>query len=380
MPEPDLFSQNPWTPTQLARAARRAVEQGIGPLWIRGEMSGLKVYRSGHWYFTLGDAGAQIRCVMWRTQAQRYKTPPEEGSQVFIYGTPTLWEERGEFRLTVSELLVTDKTGAAELALRRIREALAKDGLFDIDRKRPLPQVPNRIAIVTSLDGAALRDIMTVARRRWSSVELLVFGTRVQGAEAPQEMIRALGRVNRYEGLDLCVLARGGGAREDLAVFNHEGVCRALAALRIPTISAVGHETDLLLTDLIADIRAATPSAAMELAVPDAADFRRQVASLGLRLGNALGRGTRLARERLARTGDRLQGALDQRLERHRRDLERYAAQLDALSPLRVLERGYSVALGEDGGVLRRRPDFPVGRPFRLRLADGTVPARVEPE
>jgi exodeoxyribonuclease VII large subunit len=160
-------------------------------------------------------------------------------------------------------------------------------------------------------------------------------------------------------------------------VFNHEKVCRALAAMRVPTISAVGHETDISLTDLIADVRAATPSAAMELAVPDVADYRRQVASLGLRLGNALGRGTRLARERLARTGDRLQVVLDHKVERHRHDLTRIAAQLDALSPLRVLERGYSVAMDADSRVLRRREDFTAGQAFRLRVSDGEVPAIV---
>lgn len=378
MPEPDLFSQDPWTPTRLARAARRSVEQAIGPIWIRGELAALKIYGSGHWYFTLRDANAQVRCVMWRTHAQRQSTPPEEGSKVFLYGTPTVWEEKAEFKLVVTELLVTDQLGQKQLALQKLREALAKEGLFDPGRKRPLPSMPTRIAVVTSLDGAALRDIVTVARRRWPSIELLVFGARVQGAEAAREVVRALKLVDAYQGIDLCVLARGGGAREDLAVFNHEKVCRALAAMQIPTISAVGHETDILLTDLIADVRAATPSAAMELAVPDVADYRRQVATLGIRLGNALGRGTRLARERVARTGDRLQAVLDQKVERHRHDLQRLGAQLDALSPLRVLERGYSVALSPERQVLKRAEDFPAGRRFRLRVSDGEVSAKVE--
>jgi exodeoxyribonuclease VII large subunit len=378
MPEPDLFSQDPWTPTQLTRAARRSVEQSIGPIWIRGELTALKVYGSGHWYFTLRDANAQVRCVMWRTHAQRQRAVPEEGSKVFLHGTPTVWEEKAEFKLVVNELLVTDQLGAKQLALQKLRETLAKEGLFDLDRKRPLPPMPARIAVVTSLDGAAVRDIVHVARRRWPSIELLVFGARVQGAEAVREVVEALRRVDGYDGIELCVLTRGGGAKEDLAVFNHEKVCRALAAMRMPTISAVGHETDISLTDLIADVRAATPSAAMELAVPDVADFRRQVASLGVRLANALGRGTRLARERLARTGDRLQAILDHKVDRHHHDLTRIAAQLDALSPLRVLERGYSVALSPDGRVLRRRADFSAGQAFRLRLSDGEIPARTE--
>ncbi len=377
---PDLFTQGdaPWTPSLLAKAARRVLEGGIGPLWIRGEVSGLKAYQSGHWYFTIRDAEAQIRCVMWRTYSARVKTQPAEGAQVFVFGTPTVWEERGEFRLTVTEFLVTDQVGQAQLELERIRKALEKDGLFDPARKRSLPALPERIAVVTSLDGAALRDIITVTRKRWPAIELLVVGTKVQGAEAPAEVVRALGIVNRLERVDLCILARGGGSKEDLAVFNSEAVCRALAAVNVPTVSAVGHETDVSFTDLIADVRAATPSAAIELAVPDRADLARQVAGLGMRLGNALGRGTRLARERLARSADRLEAALTRRLEVPRRDLERLSAQLDALSPLRVLERGYSVAQDGEGRVLRRRADFTPGSPFTLRVTDGTVPARVD--
>jgi len=379
---PDLFSaldEAPWTPTLLTKAARRVLEGGIGPLWVRGEISGLKVYQSGHWYFTLRDVEAQVRAVMWKTYAARIKAAPPDGSQVFVFGTPTVWEERGEFRLNVTELLITDQLGQQQLELERIRRALEKDGLFDPARKRPLPHLPERIAVVTSLDGAALRDIITVGRKRWPAVQLLVVGSRVQGAEAEADLVRALTIVNRLERVDLCVVGRGGGSREDLAVFNSEAVCRALAAVKVPTISAVGHETDVSLADLVADVRAATPSAAMELAVPDRADLARQVAALGFRLGGALGRGTRLAGERLARTGDRLEVALARQLERPRRDLERLGAQLDALSPLRVLERGYSVAKDDTGRVLRRRAEFTAGVSFRLRIVDGEVSARVEP-
>jgi exodeoxyribonuclease VII large subunit len=378
MSQPDLFSQNPWTPTQLARAVRRVLEQAIGPVWIRGEIQGLKAYQSGHWYFTLCDAQAQVRCVMWRTHTQRIKTPPADGTQVFLYGTPTVWEERAELRLTVTELLVTDRVGQQQLALERVKEALTRDGLFDPARKRPLPPLPEGVAVVTSLDGAALRDIISVARKRWPAIRLRVIGARVQGAEAEADLLRALRLVNRLEEVDCCVLTRGGGAREDLAAFNNEAVCRALAAVRVPTVSAVGHETDISFTDLIADLRAPTPSAAMELVLPDRTEIARRVAGLGLRLGNALGRGTRLARERLARTADRLQVVLDQRLERRRRDLERLGAQLDALSPLRVLERGYGVARGPEGRVLRRLAEFTPGLGFSLRVVDGDVAARVD--
>ncbi len=376
---PDLFSSPddaPWTPALLARTMRRVLEGGIGRVWLRAEVSGLKVYRSGHWYFTLRDAEAQLRAVMWRTYASRHPEPPADGTQVFVYGMPTVWEEKGELRFTVLELLPGERLGPQQLALERVRKALERDGLFEPARKRPLPPLPERIAVVTSLDGAALHDMITVTRSRWPAVELVILDSRVQGAEAEAELVRALRQVNRLPRIDVCILGRGGGSREDLAAFNSEAVCRALAAVTVPTISAVGHETDVTFTDLVADHRAATPSAAMELAVPDRDEILGRVSSLGLRLGQALGRGTRLARERLARAGDRLEVALSRRLERPRRDLERLGAQLDALSPLRVLDRGYAVARDASGRVLRRREDFVPGQPFGLTVSDGVVPAR----
>jgi exodeoxyribonuclease VII large subunit len=333
------LDEAPWTPSLLTRTARRVIEGNLGAIWVRGEVSGLKAYQSGHWYFSLCDAQAQVRCVMWKTYTARFKAPPPDGTQVFVFATPTVWEERGEFRLTVTQLLVTEELGGQQLELERTRAALERDGLLDPARKRPLPEFPARIAVVTSLDGAALRDIITVARKRWPAVELLVVGTRVQGAEAEAEVIRALGLVNRLEQVDVCLLSRGGGSKEDLAVFNREAVCRALAAVKVPTVSAIGHETDISLTDLVADLRAATPSAAVEIILPDREELARHAAGLGTRLAHALGRGTRLARERLERTADRLELLQARAIERPRRDLERLAAQLDALSPLRVLER-----------------------------------------
>jgi exodeoxyribonuclease VII large subunit len=375
---PLIDTSSAWSVAQVARAAKRMVEGGLGALWIRGEVCGLKVYQSGHWYFTLRDADAQIRCTMWRTYAVKAGPPPAEGTQVFVFAAPTVWEERGEFRLNVLELLATEGMGLQHLALERTKAALQKDGLFDPARKRPLPPLPSRIAVVTSLDGAALRDIMTVTRRRWPSLQLIVVGAKVQGAEAEAELVRALAVVGRLPGIDLCVIGRGGGGREDLAAFNSEAVCRALAVMPMPTISAVGHETDISLTDLVADLRAATPSAAMELAVPDREELLGRVAALALRLGGTLARGTRVTGERLARTADRLEAGMETLLTRRRHQLERLGAQLDALSPLRVLDRGYSMALDDDGAVLKRLADFPPGLRFTLRVADGSVSARVE--
>ena len=384
---PSLFGDGElpeaWSVAQVNRHAKNAVE-GIfrESIWVHGELFEFKAYRSGHWYFTLRDADASLRCVLWKQQAagilSRLGSAPTDGMEVLVRGRPTLWEERGEYRLTASDIVPTAVIGAKALELERVRAALQADGLLDPSRKRPLPALARRIAVVTSPDGAALRDIIIVTRNRWRAVELVVVGAQVQGEGAPASLVKALGLVNRIPDLDACIVGRGGGAKEDLAAFNTEPVCRALAAVRVPTISAVGHETDVSLSDLVADVRAATPSAAAELAVPDRAALVHRVDGFGVRLAAGLRRRTRVAEERLARTGDRLQGALGRLVEARRSRLERAAAQLDALSPLRVLSRGYSVAQDETGEVLSHVADFPAGRPFRLRVSDGTVPARAE--
>lgn len=367
-----------WSVARVASAARRLVEEGIGQVWVKGEVSGLKAYQSGHWYFTLKDADAQVRCVMWRTYAAKVQAPPAEGTEVYVLASPTVWEERGEFRLACVVLLPTAGIGLAQQLFERTRAALEKDGLLDPARKRGLPPFPRAIALVTSPDGAALRDMITVARRRWPSVRLLVIGTKVQGAEAEGELVRALGLVGRIGGVDLCIVGRGGGSREDLIVFNSEAVCRALAAVPVPTISAVGHETDISLTDLVADLRAPTPSAAMEQALPDRAGLVRHVDGLARRLGQGLMRRTRLVEERLARSGDRLHLAMTRRIEQPAARLERMAAQLQALNPEAILQRGYAIARGADGRAVRQTAQLPPGAPFTLHVSDGRVAARAE--
>jgi exodeoxyribonuclease VII large subunit len=366
-----------WSVTDLNQAVRGLIEQGAMPVWLRGEVASFKPYSSGHWYFTLQDGNAQVKCVMWRTWAQRARLRPDPGAEVYCFGTPGLWEERGEFRFTATVLLRSDQLGAGQAALERTRQLLAQDGLLDPARKRALPRFPRAVAVVTSLEGAAVRDIVAVARARWGAIRLIVVGTRVQGADAVTGLVRALGAVNRM-GVDVCIVGRGGGAAEDLSAFNDEQVCRALAAIGVPTISAVGHETDVTLADLVADVRAATPSNAAELAIPERREVLAGVEGLARRLATGLTRRTRLAHERLARTGDRLEGAIAGRLARDRFQLERAAGRLDALSPLRVLRRGYAVPLGLDGELLRSAGDLVPDRRFVLRMHDGSVTARVE--
>ena len=365
------------TVAEVNRIARRLIEGELGPVWVHGEVSGLKSYASGHWYFTLKDAEAQIRCVMWKTYNAKVRSVPPDGTQVYCFGTPTVWEEKGEFRLNATKLLLLDQLGQKALELERVRQLLAKDGLFDPGRKRPLPSFAQSIAVVTSLDGAALRDVITVARARWPSIRIVAIGTKVQGAEAEGEVVAALKRVDRLQGIDVCIVGRGGGSKEDLDVFNKESVCRALAALTVPTISAVGHETDISLSDLVADVRAATPSAAAELAVPDRRQWVARTAELSTRLARALERRGQVARERLYRSADRMQGALQDHLRERKTSLERYAVQLDALSPLKVLGRGFAVAQGADGRVLKSVKQLRKDAKFTLRVADGSVDAKV---
>jgi exodeoxyribonuclease VII large subunit len=368
-----------WSVSQLTATAKRIVEGEFPQIWVRGEVVACKAWPSGHWYFNLRDAASQVRCCMWKREAARAGKPPADGTEVYVLGRPGIYEAKGEFQLNVVRLIPTAAIGQAQQELERVKALLHKDGLFDPARKRRLPELAATLAVVTSTAGAALRDIIQVARRRWPSARLLVIDARVQGGGAVEALVSALRLVNRLPDVDLCIVGRGGGGPEDLAAFNTEAVCRALAAVRVPTISAVGHETDLSLTDLVADLRAPTPSAAAELALADQAEVRRAIDDLAARLAGGLAGRTRLGLERVERAGDRLQAATTAVLERRRQLLARLAAQLDALSPLRVLDRGYAVPTGVDGHVLKRRAEFPPGEPFTLRVADGSIDARVEP-
>jgi len=368
-----------WSVSQLVSAAKRLVEGEFMPVWLRGEVVGCKAWSSGHWYFNLRDRSSQVRCCMWSRYAQTAGEPPKDGTEVFVLAKPGIYEAKGEFQLNVTRMLPTAAIGAAQRELERVKESLQRDGLFDHARKRPIPPLACTVAVVTSTDGAALHDIVTVVGKRWPCCRLVVLNARVQGGGAVGALVRALALVNRIPGIELCIVGRGGGGREDLAAFNSEAVCRALAAVRVPTISAVGHETDVSLTDLVADLRAPTPSAAAEMAVADRHEVLRRLDALGARLAGGLAGRTRLASERLVRTADRVRGAMEAALRRERHRADRLGAQLDALSPLRILDRGYAVPVDPDGRVLKRRAEFSPGAPFRLRVADGDVGARVEP-
>ncbi len=376
----DLFTaasaEGAWTVGEVTRRARAVIEAGLPPLWVRGEIAGFKAWRSGHWYFSLRDTTAQMRCVMFAKQNFRLPTP-SDGMQVFVFARPSMYEEKGEFQLTVMELLSTEQGGLWKLAFEKAKAALTKDGLLDPARKRRLPAFPRRIAVVTSPDGAALRDIQAVVGRRWPVAELIVVPAQVQGAKAEASVCSALNRIRRLP-VDVLVVARGGGSVEDLWAFNSERVARAVAAMPMPVISAIGHETDVTLCDLVADLRAPTPSAAAEAATPDRDEVLAQCGLIGQRLARALRIASRHVVERLDRTADRLSRCMDHRLEVSGARLTAYGARLDALSPLKVLARGYAVARDENGQVLKRVAQLPSGKEFRLRVTDGEVNGRVQ--
>ena len=371
-------SDQVWSVGRLNSAIKGLIEGNFPPIWVRGEVLQCKVWSSGHWYFTLREGRSQVRCSMFRLNASRAGKPPADGTEVFVLAKPGLYEEKGEFQLIVSRILPTSAVGQKQQELERVKALLQQDGLFDPVRKRAVPPYVTTIAVVTSPDGAALKDVATVSRKRWPCARILLVGARVQGDGAVEDLVRALRLVNRIPGLDLCIVGRGGGARQDLAAFNSEAVCRALANVRVPTISAVGHEIDISLTDLVADHRAATPSAAAELAVANRRDVLRLVDDLSVRLASGLTGRTRLAAARLARSADRLHAGMEWVLDSRRNLTDRLAAQLDALSPLRVLGRGYAVPMDDAGRVLKQRVDFIKDASFRLRVADGDVRARVE--
>ncbi len=363
--------------SQLNARARELLERAFPTAWVMGELGNWHRASSGHCYFTLRDEQAQLACMMWRDDARQLPTDPADGMAVYAYGRVTVFERRGRYQLVVRRLEGKGE-GLWRLAFERTRRALAADGLLDPGRRRPLPPFPRRIGIVSSRTGAALRDVVTVIRRRAPWTDLLVAHCRVQGRSAAPDIVRALDAMIRSGAAELIVIARGGGSVEDLWAFNEEIVARAVAECPVPVVSAVGHEIDLTIVDLVADLRAPTPSAAGELVVPDVATVRRQLAGFGSGLVNGLRGRTRRSERRVDSLGIRLRGAIGRCVERGGARLARSSARLEALSPIRTLERGYAVPLDAGARVLRRVAAFELGLPFRLRVADGTVRCRSE--
>jgi exodeoxyribonuclease VII large subunit len=360
----------------LTETARDVVEGAFIPLWVRGEVMDFKAHRNGHWYFCLRDSRAQIRCVVWSRDQRHIPAPPDDGMQVAAYGRLTVYASRGEMQFTVGKLRARGD-GLRRKALEITRKRLEADGLLAPERKRRLPRFPRVIAVVTSPDGAALHDIIAVIRRREANVRLVVVPAAVQGDTAVVELCAAIDRVSRWGEADLAIIGRGGGSVEDLWAFNDERVARAIAACSVPTISAVGHEVDMSIADLVADLRAPTPSAAAEAAVRSSAELRNELRKFSLRMAGATRAIMRSRADQVRHLARDIGDAGAAQVASRKSALESVAGKLHALSPLATLSRGYAVARDPNGHALTSVEQFNEGDAFDLVLRDGVVPSRV---
>lgn len=379
--------------------ARFEEDAFLSELLIRGEISNYKLYPSGHHYFTLKDAQGALRCVMFRGSAMRLRFRPENGMKVIAGGRISVFPRDGAYQLYCTSL-TPDGVGDLHVAFEQLKAKLQAEGLFTPERKQPLPRYPHRIAIITSSAGAALHDMLRILRKRYPLTEVVLLAVRVQGAEAPAEIAAALRYANRFRVADLIITGRGGGSIEDLWAFNDERVARAIAASGIPVISAVGHEPDVTISDYVADLRAATPSNAAELAVPDQAELRQYLAARQSMLLTLMNRRLKAERQRVDALASsrslrspmnyindrrllldyddrRLRAAAQRLLGRDRERFVRLTAKLDAMSPLKVLSRGYSLAHNETGNVVHSVKQLTVGESLHIDFADGRAKAQI---
>lgn len=387
--------------SELSGLLKSHIEDSFGLLAIRGEVSNVSRSANGHVFLTLKDQTAQLRAVLWRDTARALKFQLKDGLEVIAVGGLDLYPARGTYQLVVDEL-VPQGIGALELAFRQMREKLAAEGLFDAERKRPLPRIPRRIALVTSPQGAAVRDMLQVILRRWPAADIVIVPVPVQGDGAAERIARGIRLLPLLPDVDVAIVGRGGGSLEDLWPFNEEVVARAIADSPIPIISAVGHEIDVSISDLVADHRALTPSEAGETIVPDAAELQAGIAQLLERLQRSITsrlssatdrlhqlrdrpalsdptRGIDQLRSRLDEAWERLALAQRNRLARGQADLSRLTGTLDALSPLKVLSRGYSITLDpRTGTVIQSADQVSAGDQIETRLESGRVISRVE--
>ncbi|MDT8435710.1 MAG: exodeoxyribonuclease VII large subunit [Gemmatimonadota bacterium] len=358
----------------LNAAARRVIEESFGPLWVTGEVTNWRPHSSGHRWFSLRDADAQLPAVMWRSDVARLPAEPEEGMAVQAFGAPTLYEARGQYQFVVRRLEAAGE-GLWRLAFERLRRRLAEEGLLDPARRRPIPRVPRTVGVATSRSGAALRDVVAVIRRRAPWTRILVSDCRVQGEGAARDIVAALARLVRDGTSDVIVVTRGGGSTEDLWAFNDEMLAREIAASPVPVVSAVGHEVDVTISDLVADLRAPTPSAAAEAVTSEEGELRTVLREGAAGLVAGLRERTRRGEDRLQGLAGRLVAAWERAHAERRSRIELAGGRLHALSPLATLARGFAIALDPEGRTLRRTEEFPPGRGFRLRVSDGTIPA-----
>jgi exodeoxyribonuclease VII large subunit len=387
------------TVSQLNQRIRETLESSFDEVWVVGEISNFRVPPSGHYYFSLKDQRSQIAIVMFRSANQLLPFRPEDGMEVIVRGHVGVYEARGGLQLC-AEAMEPRGLGSLQLALEQLKKRLAAEGLFAESRKRPLPFLPQSVGIVTALKGAAIHDLLAVLRARCPRIHVILRPVRVQGTGAAPDIVQAIADLNRVPSVEVIIVGRGGGSIEDLWAFNDEGVARAIAASRTPIVSAVGHEVDVTISDLVADRRAPTPTAAAAMVVPEQRDLVAQLDkhALALRLGvqrrirreqehvAALARHLRDPRQvlktvqqRVDELSERALRAATGRLRFGQQQLRGAAERLQALSPLAVLHRGYSIARrADDGTVIRDSTSLRIGDDLRLVFARGTARVRVE--
>ncbi|MCI0521454.1 MAG: exodeoxyribonuclease VII large subunit [Chloroflexi bacterium] len=397
-----LFNPPSWTVTDLTRRLRSLLNKdpALQDLWVLGEVSNFSRPSSGHLYFTLKDATASLRCVMWRSAAARLPYLPREGDAVEVHGQIDIYETGGQYQLYADQIRPAGE-GALFQEFLRLKARLEAEGLFDAERKLPLPALPRVIGIVTSPTGAALQDMLNTLRRRYPLASVVLAPTPVQGAEAPPGIVNALERINRLTQPDVILLARGGGSIEDLWAFNDERVARSIAASPAPVVCGVGHETDFTIADFVADLRAPTPTAAAELATPDRLDLLADLTAVRQRLERAMSALAEARRWQLEAARNRLrlhspanrlrsqrqlldeltrrsQAGLAHSLELRHARLLGMGQRLASLNPMEVLRRGYAVVAHPDGRILHRAAEAAPGSALTVRLHDGALAVRVE--
>jgi len=341
----DLLSDRIYTVSEINARIKQTIEEDIGfeYIWIVGEISNFRGnYASGHWYFSLKDNETQISAVCFKWANQYIKFLPENGMEVILCGQISVYEKQGSYQVNVRHV-EPKGVGAQALALEQLKEKLLKEGLFDQDRKRPLPYLPQKIGIVTSPTGAAVKDILKVLDRRFPNLDILISPARVQGDEAPADIVSALSKLYQFEDLELIIIARGGGSKEDLWAFNDEGVARQIAKSPLPVISAVGHEIDITIADLVADVRAATPSMAAEIAVREKSELKEDLVYVKEHIALALTNRIELYAREVDQIQTEFVHSFQLILDSASSELSNLAGNLDALSPLKVLDRGYSI-------------------------------------
>ena len=390
-----------FTVTQVNQYVKGLLDRDrvLASLFVRGEISNYKAHSSGHHYFSLKDSGGTIQCVMFRRDAAGLRFRPENGMKVIASGHVSLFPMGGQYQLYCTSL-TPEGVGDLHIAFEQMKEKLYREGLFDPAHKRPIPRFPRRIALITSPVGAAVRDMLRILGARWPLAEVVVLPVRVQGTEAAGEISAALAWANRNQVAELIITGRGGGSMEDLWAFNEEQVARAIYASAIPVISAGGHEPDVTIADFVADKRAATPSNAAEMAVPDQKEVMARLAQTEARLTQAIGRRLERARKELEQAThcrllqnpmayvddcrmrldyqrQQLARGLSTAAGRERERFARLSAGLDALSPLKVLGRGYAIARTTDGEIISSVGDVTAGDILSLRVTDGEISCQV---